>query len=35
MTSLKNEDGQRLTDQSDILDETVKYYTSLYTAEKN
>ena len=35
MTSLKNEDGQRLTDQSDILGETVKYYTSLYTAEKN
>ena len=34
MSSLKNEDGQRLTDQSDILDETVNYYTNLYTADK-
>ena len=34
MSSLKNEDGQRLTDQSNILDETVNYYTNLYTAEK-
>ena len=34
MPSLKNEDGQRLTDQSNILDETVNYYTNLYTAEK-
>ena len=34
MSSLKNEDCQQLTDQSDILEETVNYYTNLYTAEK-
>ena len=35
MSSLQNGDGKLLTDQGDILKETVNYYTNLYTANDN
>ena len=35
MASLKNSEGELLTDQRDVLRETVNYYTNLYTADEN
>ena len=35
MSSLQNGGGELLTDQRDILKETVNYYTNLYTANDN
>ena len=35
MSSLKNGAGELLTEQRDILKETVNYYTNLYTANDN
>ena len=35
MSVLQNGGGELLTDQGDILSETVNYYTKLYTEEEN
>ena len=35
MSSLKNLEGELLTDQRDVLRETVNHYTNLYTADEN
>ena len=35
MSSLKNSQGELLTDQRVVLRETVNYYTNLYTADGN
>ena len=35
MSTLRNGEGELLTDQGDILLETVNYYTKLYTEKEN